>query len=45
MKRLAILISVLMTFSLSLATPVLAVAPSNDVYAGREAIAAFLAEA
>lgn len=39
MKRLAILISVLMTFSLSLATPVLAVAPSNDVYAGREAIA------
>ena len=38
MKRLAILTSLLMIASLTLAAPVLAAAPANDVYAGREAI-------
>ena len=39
MKRLAILSSLLMIISLGAATPVLAAAPANDVYAGREPIA------
>ena len=39
MKRLAILSSLLMIFSLAFAAPVLAAAPANDVYAGREPIA------
>lgn len=39
MKRLAIFTSLLMIVSLSLAAPVLAAAPANDVYAGRESIA------
>jgi hypothetical protein len=38
MKRLAILTSVLMIVSLGLAAPVLAAAPANDLYSGREAI-------
>ena len=39
MKRLAILSSLLMVVSLGAAAPVLAAAPANDVYAGREPIA------
>lgn len=39
MKRLAILTSLSMILSLGLAAPVLAAAPANDVYAGREPIA------
>jgi hypothetical protein len=39
MKRLAILSSLLMILSLGAAAPVLAAAPANDVYAGREPIA------
>ena len=39
MKRAAILSSLLMILSLGAAVPVLAAAPANDVYAGREAIA------
>jgi hypothetical protein len=39
MKRLAILSSLLMIVSLAFAAPVLAAAPANDVYAGREPIA------
>ena len=39
MKRLAILTSLLMVLSLALATPVLAAPPTNDTYAGRDAIA------
>ena len=38
MKRLAILTSVLMVVSLALAAPVLAAAPLNDTYPGREVI-------
>lgn len=39
MKRLAILTSLSMVLSLALAAPVVAAAPANDVYAGREPIA------
>jgi hypothetical protein len=39
MKRLAVFSSLLMMVSLAFAAPVLAAAPANDVYAGREAIA------
>lgn len=39
MKRLAILSSVLMIFSLFDATPTLAAAPTNDTYVGRQSIA------
>ena len=39
MKRLAILSSLLMIVSLAFAAPALAAPPTNDVYAGREAIA------
>lgn len=39
MKRLAILFSVLMIFSLFAAAPALAAAPTNDTYAGRAPIA------
>jgi hypothetical protein len=39
MKRPAILTSILMIVSLSLAAPVLAAAPANDTYAGRLSIA------
>lgn len=38
MKRLAILTSLLMIVSLAIAAPVLAAAPLNDVYSGREVI-------
>ena len=38
MKRLGILTSLLMIVSLALAAPVLAAAPLNDVYSGRQAI-------
>lgn len=39
MKRLAILTSLSMILSLSLAAPVLAAVPANDLYTGRESIA------
>ncbi|MFL5643912.1 MAG: DUF6299 family protein [Chloroflexota bacterium] len=39
MKRFTILIGILTILSLTLAAPVLAAAPSNDTYAGREPIA------
>lgn len=39
MKRFTILVGILMIFSLSLAAPVFAAAPSNDTYAGRTPIA------
>lgn len=38
MKRLAILMSLLTILSLAMAGPVLAAAPPNDLYAGREAV-------
>ena len=38
MKRLAILTSLLMIVSLGLAAPVLAAAPGNDLYGGREVV-------
>jgi hypothetical protein len=40
MKRLTVLISLVATFSLAFAAPVLAAAPGNDAYAGRIAVIA-----